>query len=56
MPVLPVIDKFSGERIGDVPIASEQDVDAADRDAERAFSAWSETPAHARALVLRRAA
>jgi len=29
MPVLPVIDKFSGERIGDVPIASEQDVDAA---------------------------
>jgi acyl-CoA reductase-like NAD-dependent aldehyde dehydrogenase len=56
MPVLPVIDKFSGERIGDVPIASEQDVDAAVRDAERAFSAWSETPAHARALVLRRAA
>ena len=56
MPVLPVIDKFSGERIGDVPIASEQDVDAAVRDAERAFFAWSETPAHARALVLRRAA
>lgn len=56
MPVLPVIDKFSGERIGDVPIASEQDVDAAVRDAERAFSTWSETPAHARSRVLRRAA
>jgi acyl-CoA reductase-like NAD-dependent aldehyde dehydrogenase len=56
MPVLPVIDKFSGERIGEVPIASAQDVDAAVGDAERAFSAWSDTPAHARALVLRRAA
>jgi acyl-CoA reductase-like NAD-dependent aldehyde dehydrogenase len=56
MPVLPVIDKFSNERIGEVPIASERDVDAAVRDAARAFSAWSETPAHARSLVLRRAA
>ena len=56
MPVLPVIDKFSGEHIGGVPVASERDVDAAVRDAERVFSAWSETPAHARALVLRRAA
>jgi len=56
MPVLPVIDKFSSERIGEVPVASERDVDAAVRDAERAFSTWSETPAHARSRVLRRAA
>jgi acyl-CoA reductase-like NAD-dependent aldehyde dehydrogenase len=56
MPVLPVIDKFSGEPIGEVPIASERDVDAAVRDAERAFPVWSETPAHVRSLVLRRAA
>ena len=56
MATLPVIDKFTGERIGEVPIASADDVDRAVRDAERAFPAWSETPAHERSRVLRRAA
>jgi len=54
--VLTVIDKFTGEHIGDVPVASVDDVDRAVRDAERAFPAWSQTPAHERSRVLRRAA
>ena len=53
---LPVIDKFSGERIGDVPIADEAAVDAAVRAAHEAFGTWRERPAHDRARVLRRAA
>jgi acyl-CoA reductase-like NAD-dependent aldehyde dehydrogenase len=52
---LPVIDKYTGERIGEVPIATAEDVDGAVRDATRAFAVWSDTPAHARARVLRRA-
>jgi len=52
---LPVIDKYTGERIGEVPIATAEDVDRAVRDATRAFAVWSDTPAHARARVLRRA-
>jgi acyl-CoA reductase-like NAD-dependent aldehyde dehydrogenase len=56
MATLPVIDKFTGEQIGAVPISSTEDVDRAVRDAERAFAGWSETPAHERSRVLRRAA
>ena len=55
MSILPVIDKFTGERFGEVAIASPEDVDCAVRDAERAFPAWSKTPAHERSRVLRRA-
>jgi acyl-CoA reductase-like NAD-dependent aldehyde dehydrogenase len=56
MPTLLVNDKFTGERIGDVPIASADDVDRAVRDAAGAFPEWSETPAHERSRVLHRAA
>jgi len=56
MTTLPVIDKFTGERIGELPVASMEDVDRAVRDAQQAFAAWSETPAHERSRVLRRAA
>ena len=54
--MLAVIDKFSGERIGEVPVASEADVDAAVMAARAAFDGWSRTPAHRRAAVLRAAA
>ena len=54
--VLAVIDKFSGETIGEVPLASEADVDAAVTAARGAFDGWSRTPAHRRAAVLRAAA
>ncbi len=56
MATLPVIDKYTGERIGEVPIASADNVDRAVRDAAQAFPAWSQTPAHERSRVLRRAA
>ena len=56
MATLSVIDKFTGERIGEVPIATPEDVDRAVRDALGAFAGWSETPAHERSRVLRRAA
>jgi acyl-CoA reductase-like NAD-dependent aldehyde dehydrogenase len=56
MPTLLVSDKFTGERIGEVPIASADDVDRAVRDAAGAFPEWSETPAHERSRVLHRAA
>ena len=54
--LLPVIDKFSGDLIGEVPIADEQAVDRAVRAAHAAFETWAGRPAHERALVLRRAA
>ncbi len=56
MATLSVIDKYTGERIGEVPIASADNVDRAVRDAAQAFPAWSQTPAHERSRVLRRAA
>jgi acyl-CoA reductase-like NAD-dependent aldehyde dehydrogenase len=56
MSTLSVRDKFSSELIGEVPVADEAAVDAAVRDARDAFPAWSATPAHERARVLRRAA
>ena len=56
MPELKVIDKFTGAEIGVVPIATRGDVARATEAAQRAFPAWSETPAHKRAAILRRAA
>ena len=53
---LSVIDKFSGEVIGHVPIASRGDVAQATESAARAFPTWSETPAHKRSAILGRAA
>jgi acyl-CoA reductase-like NAD-dependent aldehyde dehydrogenase len=53
---LAVIDKYSGETIGSVPIATRGDVAQATESATRAFPAWAETPAHRRAKILGRAA
>jgi acyl-CoA reductase-like NAD-dependent aldehyde dehydrogenase len=53
---LQVIDKFSGEVIGEVPIADGPAVDRAVRAADAAFRIWRDRPAHERSRVLRRAA
>jgi acyl-CoA reductase-like NAD-dependent aldehyde dehydrogenase len=51
-----VTDKFSGERIGAVPVADSAAVDAAVRRSREAFAGWREAPAHERSRILRRAA
>ena len=53
---LPVVDKFTGEEIDRLPVASAEEVDAAIGRAAAAFPAWAATPAHARAAILRKAA
>ena len=53
---LPVIDKYSGESIGRVPIADAAAVDVAVRAAHAAFRTWRERPAHERARILARTA
>jgi acyl-CoA reductase-like NAD-dependent aldehyde dehydrogenase len=53
---LRVTDKYSGETIGELPIADAAAVDRAVQQARDAFAAWSATPAHKRSTVLRRAA
>ncbi|MBW6503960.1 aldehyde dehydrogenase family protein [bacterium] len=52
---MPVIDKFTGETIGTVPLASRETVDRAIAAARAAFPAWSRTPAHKRYKILTRA-
>ena len=51
-----VIDKYSGETIGELPVADAAAVDRAVGRARDAFPAWSATPAHQRSAILRRAA
>jgi acyl-CoA reductase-like NAD-dependent aldehyde dehydrogenase len=53
---LQVLDKYSGETIGEVPVADAAAVDRAVARARDAFPAWSATPAHERSAILRRAA
>jgi acyl-CoA reductase-like NAD-dependent aldehyde dehydrogenase len=53
---LPVLDKYTGETISEVPVADDAAVDRAVRRARDAFPAWSETPAHRRSSILRAAA
>ena len=52
---MPVIDKYTGETIATVPVASRETVDKAIGAARDAFSAWSRTPAHKRFLILSKA-
>ncbi|GAB4233994.1 MAG: aldehyde dehydrogenase family protein [Deltaproteobacteria bacterium] len=52
----PVIDKYTGETIGTVPLASKETVDRAIAAARAAFPAWSRTPAHKRFRILEKAA
>jgi len=53
---LSIIDKYSGESIGEVPIADAAAVDRSVRAAHAAFSTWRERPAHERARILGRTA
>jgi acyl-CoA reductase-like NAD-dependent aldehyde dehydrogenase len=54
--MLPVVDKYTGEVMAELPVADAAAVDRAVQEARRAFAAWSETPAHARSRILRAAA
>ena len=51
---MPVVDKYTGETIGRVAIASEETVERAIASAYEAFPAYSRTPAHLRAGILNR--
>jgi acyl-CoA reductase-like NAD-dependent aldehyde dehydrogenase len=53
---LHVADKYSGETIGEVPVADATAVNRAVMRAQGAFAAWAATPAHKRSAVLRRTA
>jgi acyl-CoA reductase-like NAD-dependent aldehyde dehydrogenase len=53
---LKVLDKFTGEVIATVPVATRGDVARATEGAGRAFPAWAATPAHRRSKILRRTA
>jgi succinate-semialdehyde dehydrogenase/glutarate-semialdehyde dehydrogenase len=54
--VRPVIDPATGNVVGELPLASTDDLDTACEAAARAFVTWRETPAYDRYAVLRRAA
>jgi acyl-CoA reductase-like NAD-dependent aldehyde dehydrogenase len=53
---LKVLDKYTGDVISTVPVATRSDIARATEGAARAFPAWAETPAHRRATILRRTA
>lgn len=53
MEPLVVVDKHTGERLRELPVAGAAAVAAATRRARAAFPAWSATPAHRRAAILR---
>ncbi len=53
---MPVTDKYTGETIGTVPLASKETVDRAIAAARAAFPSWSRTPAHKRFRILEKAA
>ncbi len=52
---MPVIDKYTGETIGAVPVVSREMVDRAIGAAHAAFPGWSRTPAHRRFRILEKA-
>jgi succinate-semialdehyde dehydrogenase / glutarate-semialdehyde dehydrogenase len=54
--VRPVIDPSSEEILGELPIATDEDLDAALAAAEKGFRLWSATSAWDREVVLKRAA
>jgi acyl-CoA reductase-like NAD-dependent aldehyde dehydrogenase len=55
-PIIEVTNKYTGEVIGELPQAREQDVDAAIAAAQRAEEAMAELPAYRRSQILRRTA
>jgi acyl-CoA reductase-like NAD-dependent aldehyde dehydrogenase len=56
MESMAVLDKYTGETIADVPVASREATENAIRAAHDAFPAWSRTPAHKRYRILNQAA
>jgi len=52
---LPVIDKYTGETIANVSVASRETVEKAIGAAHQAFPGWSRTPAHKRFRILEKA-
>jgi succinate-semialdehyde dehydrogenase/glutarate-semialdehyde dehydrogenase len=54
--VRPVVDPATGDVIGELPVATDADLDEACQSAATAFATWRETPAYDRYGVLRRAA
>src|SRR5262249_27237165 len=56
MAALDVLDKYTGERIASLPVATREDVARAAAAARAAFPAWAATPAHRRSRILLRAA
>ncbi|MCD9028718.1 NAD-dependent succinate-semialdehyde dehydrogenase [Luteimonas sp. BDR2-5] len=52
----PVLDPATGEVIGQLPLATPDDLDRALASSRRGFALWRDTPAQDRARVLRRAA
>ncbi len=52
----PVINPATGERIGDLPMASAADLDRALESAQKGFAVWRKTSAYDRSRVLRKAA
>jgi acyl-CoA reductase-like NAD-dependent aldehyde dehydrogenase len=52
---MPVIDKYTGETIATVPVASRETVEKAIGAAHAAFPQWSRTPAHRRFRILEKA-
>jgi acyl-CoA reductase-like NAD-dependent aldehyde dehydrogenase len=53
---LRVVDKFTGETLGDVPVASKETVLRAVAAAHKAFPSYSRMPAHKRSSILERTA
>lgn len=53
---LPVLDKYTGQEMATVPVATRSDIAQAAEAAQRAFTTWSKTPAHRRSEILRRTA
>ncbi len=51
-----VLDKYTGEAIAEVPVASREAADRAIQAAREAFPTWSRTPAHKRSKILTEAA
>jgi len=51
-----VLDKFTGEVVGTVPVATNEDVARATQAAKEAFSSYSEYPAHKRSKILQKTA
>jgi acyl-CoA reductase-like NAD-dependent aldehyde dehydrogenase len=55
-PLMPVLNKYTGEEIAAVPTARPQDIDAAIAAAERAAPVMADMPVHKRGQILRRVA